>query len=723
MSTLVIAEKQIAAARLAEILSGGKAKKTGKGKIPIYKFKVDAEEFRVVGLSGHVVKVDYPSELNRWNSVDPRQLIFADPIKKVPRDSKAIVTSLQDAADGVDKVIIATDYDREGELIGLEGLELLRKKAPDVQVKRARFSSLTAKEVKQAFKHTVDLDLNLAHAGESRQHVDLVWGAVLTRIISAYASRRGRDFLSVGRVQSPTLALIVDLEKKIKNFKPQDYWLINANLGVPPPFDAFHLGPARGGKTPSAAEEPSDEEEPEEGEIPKLPARAFPDQAEAERIYKKIEDAKEARVTSVERSTRTESAPAPFNTTSFLQAASSMGVSAGRAMNLAEGLYMRGFISYPRTDNTVYPATEDLDALVENLRAAQVFAPDVEYLKTVRRPQPTRGKKEATDHPPIHPVEAARKQDVDEDSWRVYELVVRRFLATLAKDSTGENLRVGLDIKQEPFRATGYVVQFWGWKKLYPYSGSADRPLPSLQEGQTVPVNKINLEGKQTQPPKRFGQGRLIAEMERLGLGTKSTRHDIIEKLIGRRYLKGPKQLEPTLTGFAVTDVLERYAEVVTQPAMTAQLEEEMELVEKGKRTLPEVVKDSRELLERAVTALETSKDQISKELTEVMRQQADLGPCPRCSKSLLVRRSRFGKQFVGCSGYPDCTQTYPLPQAGMIQPTGVACDACKAPMVRLIRGGRAPWEFCCNMDCPKRAERQAQAAAVEGSDAAEVKT
>lgn len=703
---LIISEKQIAAERIASILGGGKAAVTRSGPVPIYRFEAPGGEWRVVGLSGHVVQVDYPSALNRWHLVNPRDLIFAEPIKKVPRGAKALVDALRKAADGATEIVVATDFDREGELIGLEAVELVQGKTPAAGVRRARFSSLTPKDVRQAFENLVDLDRNLAAAGESRQLVDLAWGAVLTRIITMAARQGGREVLSVGRVQSPTLALLVDLERQIKAFQPRPYWLLSANVGAPPGFEAFHLGPAaRAGAEEPEPAEPSEADEAGEAET-RLPPRAFPTESEAQRIYEAIREAKEATVEAVDAKGRTEPAPTPFNTTEFLRAAAALGVSAGRAMELAELLYMRGFISYPRTDNTVYPPTEDLNAILDALVEARAFADDVRYLAAVRRPEPTRGKKTATDHPPIHPVDAARPSDLSELEWRIYELVVRRFLATLAQDARGESLRVDLAIREEPFRATGYRVEFAGWKQLYPYAGSQERLLPTLRAGERIPVHEIHLQRHETQPPKRYGQGRLIAEMERLGLGTKSTRHDIIEKLVGRHYVKGAKSLEPTETGFAVTDALERYAAVITRPDMTARLEEEMELVAQGEKKLAEVVADSRQLLEQAVAILEENREKLGAELSAALTAQNMLGPCPVCGKPLVVVRGRTGKRFVGCKGYPECRQTYPLPQYGRLVPTGRSCDACAAPIVRLLTAGRPPWELCVNFQCPKRADR-----------------
>lgn len=690
MTVLVICEKKIAAERIAKILSDGKAKTKALEKHPYYEFERDGAQWAVVGLSGHVVEVDYPSEYNRWDRVNPRELINIEPIKRVPRQYGALVRALKKLGKEADQAIVATDFDREGELIGKEALDLLLEIRPGLPVRRARFSSLTPKEVRAAFAKLVGLDEALAAAGESRQLVDLVWGAVLTRLISMYSGQRGKDFLSVGRVQSPTLALIVDREKERLAFQPKPYWTLTATLGSPPQtFLAHHPGQEK-------SEAEGDEEEDAGG------GRRFYDEREAQRVYEKIRGAQEARVEDVRRSERVERAPTPFNTTEFLKAASSIGFGAARAMQIAETLYMRGFTSYPRTDNTVYPPTEDLEEILRGLHEARVFAAQVDYLAKVRRPEPTRGKKTATDHPPIHPVEAARKDQLEEVEWKVYDLIVRRFMATLAKDAEGENLQADLEIRDEPFRANGYRIRFAGWKQLYPFEGRSERALPDLQAGQTVPVQTIVLDRKETQPPRRFGQGTLVARMEELGLGTKSTRHETIDKLIQRDYVKGKDSLEPTPSGFAVTDALEKYAETIAKPDMTRALEEEMELVAEGKKQVREVVEDSRRLLDEAVALVEKHREQIGGEIRKALRQQNVLGKCPESGHDMVVRRGRSGKQFVACTGYPECTQTYPLPQRGKIVPLGQSCPECGAPRVRLLQARRRPWDLCVNYyGCP----------------------
>jgi DNA topoisomerase-1 len=554
---LILCEKEIAARRIAQILSSDKAEKTVTKKVSLYRFSIKDADYLVMGLRGHILNLDYPAKYNQWDKIDLKELIWIEPLKKV--QAKNILDVLKSVVPDMNEIIIATDYDREGELIGVEGLELVKDIKPDIKSSRARFSALTKEEVVKAFDNLTEIDYNLSASAESRQIIDLAWGAVLTRFISLTSRQIGKDFLSVGRVQSPTLALIVDKEKDILAFKPKPYWEITAKLKKEEEFPAKHE------------------------------KDKFWDETESKSIYDKIKNAKEGEVVQVNKRSKTDKPPAPFNTTAFLQAATSMGYTAASAMNLAEDLYTNGLISYPRTDNTEYPKSLDLKGILKKFESSD-FSLLAKELLAQPKLTPTRGKTRATDHPPIHPVEAANQNELDKRQWKIYELITRRFFATLAPEAKLQTQKVKIDITEEIFLADGIMIIEPGWMKFYPYIGSKEKRIPELKKGDKVDVKKIELLSKETQPPKRYGQGGLIQEMDKLGLGTKSTRHEIIQKLYNRGYVTGTSP-KPTVMGFAVTDALESYAELITKPDMTSTLEKEMDKISEGKLKLSRIHK------------------------------------------------------------------------------------------------------------------------------------
>ena len=237
MRRLIISEKNLAARRIAFILSDNTQKSRNVAGNQVMTFKKGDDDYFVLGLRGHIIMLDYPDKYNNWDAVPPKDLVYAKPEKKVDPTARKIMNALKDLATGADEIILATDYDREGELIGVEAIE---EANVDKKIRRARFSALTKAEIERAFGELVDVDYKLASAAETRQLIDLAWGASLTRFISLASGQLGKDFLSVGRVQSPTLALIVDREREIGVFKPTPYWLVTADLKKDTEFKASH---------------------------------------------------------------------------------------------------------------------------------------------------------------------------------------------------------------------------------------------------------------------------------------------------------------------------------------------------------------------------------------------------------------------------------------------------------------------------------------------------
>lgn len=663
--TLIVSEKNIAARRLAQLL-GGSYKTEKVGSVEIYNFKLNGRQCTAIGLKGHILKVDFPLAYANWQEVDPAELINAQ-IIKVPTQ-KGIINTLKKQAKDADEVIIATDFDREGELIGVDAVNQIRE-VKDLPVKRARFSALTKEEIDKAFNQLESVYFNLAQAGEARQDIDLIWGATLTRFLSLASTRLGKNFLSVGRVQSPTLWLIVEREKEREAFTPQTYWQLKVVF-------------EHSGQTYEASHK----------------TERFWDKGEVEEILSKLGETGE--VSSVKTTKRTLEPPAPFNTTAFLAAASALGLSPAKSMSIAESLYMNGYISYPRVDNTVYPdslAFKEILAAVSAADEIGVLAQEVAGQKELK---PTRGKKKTTDHPPIHPTGAAKKEKLSAQEWKVYELVVRRFLATLAPPAQIESKRIDISVNNEPFFLRGSVVKQAGWLKYYPYSQRKDELVPDLAKGDIVKIVEPKVEEKQTQPPARYSQGTLIQKMEEAGLGTKATRHAIIQNLYDRGYIHSDPII-PTELGIAVAEALKKHAQKIASPEMTAELEGEMDLIAEGRKSREEVVERSRQLLTQVMLTLKEKKEQVAEEIKGGILTDKIVGQCPKCGSNLrIIRAKKSKKRFVGCTNYPDCQVTYPLPQFGDVISTGEVCEPCGSPKVKIISKGKRPWELCLDPKC-----------------------
>jgi len=643
---LIITEKHDAANKIADILFNDRTVSRVNG-VSVYRSK--AANAAVIGLAGHIVQLDFPNEYGRWTAHPPSALIGAPIISIATK--KDIVGALASLAPSASRVTIATDYDREGELIGVEAYNIVHRlaKAP---FDRVHYSSFAKQEILQAFLHPVPLDFNLAAAGECRQEIDLIWGAALTRFVSLAGNKAGKDFLSVGRVQTPLLALIVEREKEIQAFVSKQYWEIVATLVKnADPFMAKH----KKGR--------------------------FDSKEEAAAIHKKL--GKTALVKSVWKDNKKEPAPIPFSTTEFLKAAAAIGFTAASAMQVAEELYINGWISYPRTDNTVYPATLDLRQTVEMFKTSPVFAMDALELLSQPKLTATRGKVESKDHPPIYPVASAPKAQLDERHWKLYELVVRRFFATLSPPCEWEMIKADIDISGEPFVADGKRLAIPGWRKHYPYGMPKDEVLPPLSVGDVLAVKKADLLEKKTEPPKRYGQGKLIEMMEKLGLGTKATRHEALSKLYNRGYIESnpPK---PTQTGITLIDALKAHASAITSPDMTGRLEKDMDGIADSRLKKDDVIKESKSMLRAIFDQLESHRLDIGRTLRTGSALDSPIGHCPKCGSPLVIRETRADKRkFIACSGFPECRNTYNVPP-GTLKFDKKICEKHKLHLVKV---------------------------------------
>ncbi len=714
---LVVTEKNIAAQKIAELLGVGKPTADKVYSTPVYRFERDGEEWITIGLRGHILEpnfvpaltykkrggwigvdangemipADLPAELpkppfkkkkpfvpdgvelNAWKMDALPYLIYA-PIEKLPKE-KDIIRSLKNLAKKADSIVIATDFDREGELIGSDALMCIREVNDTAPVSRARYSAITKEEITRAFTNLVELDVDLAQAGASRQDIDLIWGAVLTRYLTLVKFAGYGNVRSSGRVQTPTLALIVARERERMAFVPEDYWVIKGDFrDADLEFVANHA------------------------------TARFKVEAEADQAMEHVIGATSARVASIEKKQRKQAAPAPFNTTSLMAAASAEGITPARTMRLAESLYMDGYISYPRVDNTVYPSSLDLRGIVKRIGENPAYRPFAQDLLKQDKLVATRGKTETTDHPPIHPTNLATPDDLPPAEYKLYNLIARRFMATLSEPAVIEGTKVTLDVNGEPFAAKGDVLVKPGFRAIYPYGLKKDEQLPALEEGQTIDFLGATKTHKQTEPPARYSQGKLIQEMEKLGLGTKSTRHSIIERLYTVKYVQNDP-IEPSQLGIAVIDALDKFAPHITSSDMTANLEEEMSSIAAGDSQKVEVVRHSRDLLSQELENLLPHQEEISDALADAVAADAYVGPCPKCGKDLQLRTSQKTRSmFIGCAGWPDCDVTYPLPK-GKIEALEEKCPTCGMPQIKVTAFRSKPRTLCIDPECETNKE------------------
>jgi DNA topoisomerase I len=713
---LIVTEKNNSAKKIADILGRNEAKADKTYKVPFYTWTDDrGDEQMAIGLKGHVLGPAFPEGYSNWQKTDLHDLIDAELIKE-PTD-KNVVKAIRKMAKQADELVIATDFDREGELIGLEALQEMLDANPglgsredadrgSLKIKRARYSALTREEIERAFSELDELSYPLANAGAARQDIDLLWGATLTRAVSLATRRFGSNFLSVGRVQSPTLGLIVEREMERRAHVAKPFWELFAKFQHPDgSFEAHHA------------------------------VDKFWERSEADAALAGTSGPGTVAAVTARRNTR--KPPTPLNTTAFTTDASSrLGITPASAMRIAEDLYMDGFISYPRTDNTVYPTSLPVRELIASLVRVPEFAAasgllDQEQLTS------TRGKKETTDHPPIYPTQAIHPGALEGPKRRVYELIARRFLATFSPPMITESTRADIEAGSESYFVRGSVVVDPGYAGIYTYARSADEEIPKLEEGQELELDGAPwLVDKETQPPSRISQGKLIEMMEERGLGTKATRADIIQKLYDRGYVYSNPPI-PSETGVAMYEAFKIYVPRMATAEMTAQLEAEMDRIAGGEMSKHDVVGDSRDLLHRTWSEIEESREELAKVVWKGMDEDRILGPCKVCEEAgrkkedgspnmlRIIRAKKSGKRFVGCTGWTlddpeSCDQTFPLPQRGDVFRLEERCSVCgETPRLKVVPFRGRPWNLCLNDECEsmqemkrRRAEREAAKAA-----------
>ncbi|BDG18134.1 DNA topoisomerase 1 [Thermus thermophilus] len=580
------------------------------------------------------------------------------PTYEVKKDKKPVVEELKRAAEGK-RLLIATDPDREGEAIGWHVARLLGRDPKEPL--RVEFHEITPRVVRQAVEAPRPIDQNLVDAQQARRVLDRLLGYNLSPLLSLEFRKRA---LSAGRVQSVALRLVVEREEAIEAFRPEEYWVLRGVFAV------------EGGEAPVVAT--LHEVEGKRlwtGQGEKEGRLHLASEAEAHALAEALRKGS-YRVAQVEVRERRKAPPPPFTTSTLQQAASSrLGYTAARTMRIAQRLYEGvdlpegtvGLITYMRTDS-VRVAPEAVAAAREVIGKA--FGP--EYLPEAPRAYKNRREGVQDAHEAIRPTDPQRTPEsvrpyLSEEEYRLYELIWRRFLASQMRDALYEQTAVTLaDLEgRYAFRASGSVLRFEGYLRAWGRDAEEEEepPVPAVPEGVSARLEEVQEERRFTEPPPRYTDASLVKTMEELGIGRPSTYAPTLETLEKRGYVarKG-RTLFPTPLGRQVTAYLrERFPQVVAYE-FTARMEERLDEVEEGRVPWPKVVWEFYE--------------PFLGELAQVPKKT-----CPQCGRPLELKVSRYG-QFLGCTGYPECTYTEPL-ERREAEPIGEACPKCGRPLLR----------------------------------------
>ncbi|MBU0958752.1 MAG: DNA topoisomerase I [Nanoarchaeota archaeon] len=666
---LIITEKPQAAQKIAEAL-GNSSKKVEKG-VAYYRVNREGRELVVGCAVGHLFTLHQKNPGSNipifdisWN---PNYLVRKSDFTKKYYD---VLLALAKKAGSI---TVATDYDIEGEVIGLNVVRFI---AGQKDANRMKFSTLTNAELNKAYEEkTPNINWGHAIAGETRHYLDWFYGINLSRaLMNAIKSTGKFKIMSIGRVQGPALNLVVEKEKQIQVFKPTPYWQVFITVKNDHVLELKHTKDLFNKK-----------------ELDK---------------FKDLKG-KIAQASTIKKQEILPPNP-PFNLTTLqTEAYKFYGLVPSRTLQIAQSLYLAGLISYPRTSSQKLPASiayKDILKKVASKYNAQ---------KLIKRNTPVEGKKSDPAHPSIHPT--GTFQILSGDDERIYDLIAKRFLSLFCEDAIIDKKKVTAEIDDLKFSALGSEISKKAWMEVYP-SKLKETHIPDI-EGPVKIIN-VKTEEKETQPPNRYSPASIISELEKRNLGTKATRANILETLYDRGYVEG-KSITATPLGISLINTLKKHSSIIIDERLTRSFEDSMEAIQQAKGDLKakedKIIEKAKKTITLIARDFETHEKEIGQELLqaneqlrEQQKEQNKIIQCPVCKTGdLAITYSRKTRRsFIACNAYPNCKTTFSLPPDSLIKKTEKICESCNYPMLRSIKKAKRPWIFCFNPECETNKER-----------------
>jgi DNA topoisomerase I len=537
------------------------------------------------------------------------------PHYEIAKGKDKVVHELRELAHKASEIVLATDPDREGEAIAWHVEELLKEdKKVKAPIKRVTFNEITKEAVTEALKHPRDIDTNLRRAQEARRVLDRLVGYDLSGIIW----KKVRYGLSAGRVQSPALRILVEREREIKAFIPEDYWVLEALVETKGKAEI----------TLSCTEEPRDKKE-------------------VDRIIS-VANNNNWHIKEIKESEQKRSPRPPFTTSTLQQAASSrLGFSPSRTMQIAQKLYEAGHITYMRTDSTTL-AAQAVASIASYIE--KKYGKDYLEVRTYK----TRAKNAQEAHEAIRPTHIEKvSAGMTDEQKRLYVLIWERTVSSQMADAKVLKTRIVGNVVSggeiPDFTVTGSRVLFPGWLSVDTAARGEDVELPKVSEGEPLKLISLTDIAKQTEPPYRYSEAGLVKELEARGIGRPSTYASIISTLETRGYIeKINRSLKPTDTGEVVSAFLEDNFMNYINDTFTAEMENELDEIANGERDYTKTLKDFYKPFQKEVK----EKEKLDKATT--LEKADPKFKCPKCEGPMVVKLGRGGK-FLSCEKYPDC--------------------------------------------------------------------
>ena len=604
IDVLLVAEKNSVAKAFAKLTSEGGYQVIKVYGLPAYKYRRGGKLWISFGVSGHLMDYDFEEQYNNWHSINPRLLFKLKPIRIIRREAVKYVKALQFLGQRALMVILALDADTEGESIAFEVMEIIRKVNPWVTFKRAWFSAITKHDLETALNNLIEPNPNLANKAFARMQIDLTIGAAFTRFLTLLVEKRvpwllpRGSFLSYGPCQSPVLYLVVERALKREQFKSEKYYTLYAYVRVG-------------------------------NRILKLSYKGdkIKTYQEALSLRERVLKSKYGIVTKAEYIIKEHSPPEPLNTIELERRASKfLNIRSKKALDLAEDLYRDGLISYPRTETTIYPPTLNLKEIAYMFINSPIYGSYVRKLLYSASLIPTRGKEDDKAHPPIYPTKCVSKEYVirkfGAKGWKLYDFIVRHFLATLSKPTRIEHQTIEIDFSGVRFRINGLKVTEQGYLEIYPYERPSEVHLPRVKLYERLPLLKVEIVERKTEPPPYLSESELLKLMKKYGIGTDATMQDHIHTNIKRKYFYiEKKRCIPTPLGKAVATTLYSIVPEIVKPEVRGEIERELKEIALGKRDPNEVVETVKKRFLQYFDRLAMQSDRVSEKLIEALKQ------------------------------------------------------------------------------------------------------
>jgi DNA topoisomerase I len=746
--SLVICEKPAAASRIAQALGTSGLRRVSsihgedseiiseRLRTPVfYATSTNGIEFVICSALGHLYglcdpknnRSVYPVFDVKWVPI----LRKTDKVNKIISITKSqqIISTIALLSRGASRFIHACDYDQEGELIGYNILEYACNGKYKKSL-RAKFSTLTDDEIRNSFENLLTPNKMLAEAGITRHTIDFLYGINLSRALtqSFKLSNHGKRYynLSIGRVQGPTLAFVVDREVEIRKHVPVPYWSIHAQFEKKGHVLESHY-------------------------VQKIETLSKT-RSIVEACRGKI-----GKVIEIKRQKISLKAPAPFNLGDLQREAYRVfKFSPSYTLTVAEKLYLDALISYPRTSSQRLPPSIGYKKIILALSNNPLFVPNgannkkssdanqnsykklAVNLLSQSDLSPNEGSKTDSAHPAIYPTGDNPRGKLDIAEIKLFDLIVKRFFATFAKPAIRQFTTITIRVNDDHlFKSDARKTDYEGWMHYYkPYISRMDMncqsELSDIHEGDILKNIDMKIVERCSQPPPRFNQVTLLEQMEKDNIGTKATRSEIIRTLFKRNYIAyatsyqteqtnngqrrrvGPG-IEATEIGFQIVQSMRKYIQEIVSNDLTRSTEAQLEEIESGGVKSTVVLKNAIDKLKQTVVSFKKNELEIGRQITDavlISREQHKttmLGNCPVCDQGHLkvIKSIRTRKRFVGCSNYASgkCKATAPLPQNGSVQNTGKKCSICQWPIVRTtyFHDGGHPLNFCINSKCPSK--------------------